>query len=98
MRRIKVILIALLCLPLIACFEDPVQEHLHVTIRADRTVVVTVVQEVASSNRGSDNPELADRLDEEGSAAGPVGGRAAADHEDAVVSGRPHSAPNLRRA
>jgi hypothetical protein len=64
MRRIKVILIALLCLPLIACFEDPVQEHLHVTIRADRTVVVTVVQEVASSNRGSDNPELADRLDE----------------------------------
>jgi hypothetical protein len=64
MRRIRVILIALLCLPLIACFEDPVQEHLHLTIRADHTLVVTVVQEVASSSRSSDNPELADRLDE----------------------------------
>ena len=64
MRRIRAILIAVICLPLTACFEDPVQEHLHLTIRADHTVVVTVVQEVASSSRGSDNPELADRLDE----------------------------------
>lgn len=64
MRIAKTALIALLCLPLTACFEEPVQEHVHLTIRADGTVVATVVQEVASSRRGSDNPELADRLDE----------------------------------
>ena len=64
MRFAKSAVIVLACLPLIACFEDPVSEHLHLTIRADGTVVVTVVQEVASSSRGNDNPELADRLDE----------------------------------
>ncbi len=64
MRYLKSALIALLCLPLIGCFEEPVQEHVHLTIRADGTVVATVVQEVASSKRGTDNPELSDRLEE----------------------------------
>ena len=64
MRQAKAILIAVLCVPLTACFEEPVQEHLHLTIRGDGSVVATVVQEVASSDRDRDNRELSDRLEE----------------------------------
>lgn len=64
MRQVKAILVAVLCLPLTACFEEPVQEHLHLTIRGDGSVVATVVQEVASSDRDSGNQELSDRLEE----------------------------------
>jgi hypothetical protein len=64
MRRIRVAVIALLCLPLTACFEEPVREHLHLTIRGDGSVVATVVQQVAPSDRAHDNPELSDRLEE----------------------------------
>jgi len=64
MHQVRVILIAVLCLPLTACFEEPILEHLHLTIRGDGSVVATVVQEVASSERAHDNQELADRLEE----------------------------------
>jgi hypothetical protein len=64
MRGFKIIVIALLCLPLTACFEEPVREHLHLTIRADGSVVATVVQQVAPSERAHDNQELSDRLEE----------------------------------
>ena len=64
MRQIRALVITLLCLPLLGCFEEPVQEHLHLTIRVDGSVVATVVQQVAPSDRGHDNPQLADRLEE----------------------------------
>jgi hypothetical protein len=64
MRGIRIIAIALLCLPLTACFEEPVREHLHLTLRADGSVVATVVQQIAPSDRAHDNQELADRLEE----------------------------------
>jgi hypothetical protein len=64
MRKARIILIALLCLPLTACFEEPILEHLHLTIRNDGSVVATVVQQVASSERSQDNRALADRLEE----------------------------------
>jgi hypothetical protein len=63
MHRIRALAIALLCLPLTACFEEPVQEHLHLRIRGDGSVIATVVQEVASSERAHNNPRLADRLE-----------------------------------
>ena len=47
MRHCRAALIALLCLPLTACFEEPVREHVHLTIRNDDPVIITVVQEVA---------------------------------------------------
>jgi len=47
-----------------ACFEEPVREHVHLTIRDDDPVIITVVQEVASSDVARGNPELAYRLDE----------------------------------
>ena len=64
MRPCRTALIALLCLPLTACFEEPVREHVHLTIRNDDPVIVTVVQEVASSDVARGNTELAYRLDE----------------------------------
>ena len=64
MHRTRIALLALLCLPLTACFEEPVREHLHLSLRGDGPVVVTVVQEVTPSNDIGDNPELTDRLEE----------------------------------
>ncbi len=64
MRHCRAALIALLCLPLTACFEEPVREHVHLTIRNDDPVIVTVVQEVASSDVARGNLKLAYRLDE----------------------------------
>jgi hypothetical protein len=64
MHRLRVVLIALLCLPLTACFEEPVREHLHLTIHSDGTVIATVVQEIAPSDRSPENRALADRLEE----------------------------------
>jgi hypothetical protein len=64
MRKIRILIVTLLCLPLTACFEEPVREHLHLTIRTDGSVVATVVQRVAPNDRGRNNPQLADRLEE----------------------------------
>jgi len=64
MYRTRIALLALLCLPLTACFEEPIREHLHLSLRGDGPVVVTVVQEVTPSNDIGDNPELTDRLEE----------------------------------
>jgi len=64
MRHFRTGLIVLCCLPLTACFEEPVREHVHLTIRDDDPVIVTVVQEVASSDVAQGNLKLAYRLDE----------------------------------
>jgi hypothetical protein len=64
MTRVRVAFIALLCLPLIACFEEPVREHLHLTLHGDGAVVATVVQEIAPSDLSPENRALADRLEE----------------------------------
>jgi len=65
MPRFRSLLILFLCLPLLACFEEPVREHLHLTLRDGGPVIVTVVQEVTSSDdRFGDNPALDDRLEE----------------------------------
>jgi hypothetical protein len=64
MRGIRIALIVVLCLPLTACFEEPVREHLHLTILTNGAVVATVVQQVAPSDRAQNNPQLADRLEE----------------------------------
>jgi hypothetical protein len=63
MRRARAVLVALLCLPLIACFEEPVRERLNLFFAADGEVVVTALQQVAEPERAQDNPELAERMD-----------------------------------
>lgn len=62
MRHLRAVLIVLLCLPLTACFEEPVREHLNLFFAADGEVVVTAVQQVAEPERAQDNPELAERM------------------------------------
>jgi len=62
MRHLRAVLIVLLCLPLTACFEEPVREHLNLFFAADGEVVVTAIQQVAEPERAQDNPELAERM------------------------------------
>lgn len=64
MRQAQIALITVLCLPLVACFEEPVTEHLHLTFHGDGTVIATVVQEIAPSDRSPENRALADRIEE----------------------------------
>lgn len=64
MRRVRITIIAFLCLPMTACFEEPVREHLHLTLFENGTVVATVVQEISPSDRSPENRALADRLEE----------------------------------
>jgi hypothetical protein len=64
MHKARIALVTLFCLPVIACFEEPVTEHLHLTLHGDGTVIATVVQEIAPSDRSPDNRALADRLEE----------------------------------
>ncbi len=56
--------LVVICLPLFACFEDPIQEHVHLSLRGTGPVIVTVVQTVAPSERAQSNDALADRLQE----------------------------------
>jgi hypothetical protein len=53
-----------LCLPFVACFEEPVSERVHLTIRNDGMVVMTIVHEVAPTGRWLTNVALIDRLAE----------------------------------
>jgi hypothetical protein len=64
MHRLRIALILMLCLPLFGCFEDPVREHVHLTLLGAGPVIVTVVQEVADPRLAESNEELADRMEE----------------------------------
>lgn len=64
MRRWTSIVAAALCLPLTGCFEEPVREHLHLTLRGAGPVIVTVVQEVSDPDLAQNNQALADRMEE----------------------------------
>ena len=63
MRRWTSIVAAALCLPLTGCFEEPVREHLHLTLRGAGPVIVTVVQEVSDPELAQNNQALADRME-----------------------------------
>jgi hypothetical protein len=47
-----------------ACFEDPIREHLHLTLLGGEVVVITATQDVAPPDVAGPNQPLADRLDE----------------------------------
>ena len=64
MRAIRAAVAAAACVAAVACFEEPVREHLHLTLIADQAFVVTTVQEVAPPEVAGSNPQLAARLDE----------------------------------
>ena len=64
MRHLRIVLVVGLCVPLFACFEEAVREHVHLTLRGDGPVIVTVVQDVADPRLAEDNEELANRMEE----------------------------------
>ncbi len=64
MHRLRIALILMLCLPLFGCFEDPIREHVHLSLRGSGATIVTVVQEVADPHMAQNNAELADRMEE----------------------------------
>lgn len=55
---------AVLCLPLVACYEEPVRDHLHIAFTTGPAIVVTAVREIASPSSAGDNQAVEDRLDE----------------------------------
>lgn len=64
MRATRIATAAAACLAAVACFEEPVREHLHLTVIADEAFVVTTVQEVAAPVVAERNPQLAGRLED----------------------------------
>ena len=64
MRAIRAVVVAAACTATGACFEEPVREHLHLTLFGEQAVVVTTVQNVAGPEVAEDNPQLAARLDD----------------------------------
>jgi hypothetical protein len=63
-RVIRVAIAAVTVLTALGCFEEPVREHVHLTLLGGEVVVVTTVQDVASPDVAGSNQRLADRLDE----------------------------------
>jgi hypothetical protein len=63
-RATRIAAIAAACIAALACWEEPVREHLHLTVFGDQGVVVTAVQDVAGPAVAESNPQLAARLDE----------------------------------
>jgi hypothetical protein len=63
MKRICLTVVAL-CLPLLACYEEPVRDHLHISFAPGPAIVVTAVRDIASPGSAGENPAVADRLDE----------------------------------
>jgi hypothetical protein len=58
------IVVAALCLPLLACYEEPVRDHLHIHFTTGPAIVVTAARDIAPQSSGSDNPAVEERVDE----------------------------------
>lgn len=58
------IAVAALCLPLLACYEEPVRDHLHIAFAPGPAIVVTAVREIASPGAKGDNPAVEERMEE----------------------------------
>jgi hypothetical protein len=57
-------LVLCLCLPMAACYEEPVRDHLHLRFAPGEITIVTAVREIGSPDRAGDNTAVADRMDE----------------------------------
>lgn len=52
------------CLPLLACYEEPVRDHLHIAFGPGPVVIVTAVRDIASPETAGDNRAVENRLDQ----------------------------------
>jgi len=57
-------LVVALCLPLLACYEEPVRDHLHIHFAPGPAIVVTAIRDIAPPSSASDNPAVEERTDE----------------------------------
>jgi len=53
-----------LCLPLLACYEEPVRDHLHIVFTPGPAIVVTAVRDIAPPAENGKNTAVAERTDE----------------------------------
>jgi len=53
-----------LCLPLIACYEEPVRDHLHLVFSPGPAIVITAVRDIASPAAAGENTAVEERTDE----------------------------------
>jgi hypothetical protein len=64
MKPVRTALALGLCLPLFACYEEPVRDHLHILFAPGEAIVVTAVRDIAPASSAGDNPAVEDRVDE----------------------------------
>ncbi len=64
MKPVRLAVVVGLCLPLLACYEEPVRDHLHIVFSPGPAIVVTAVREIASPAAAGDNPAVEERTDE----------------------------------
>ena len=57
-------LVVALCLPLLACYEEPVRDHLHIHFAPGQAIVVTAIRDIAPPSSAGDNPAVEERTDE----------------------------------
>lgn len=53
-----------LCLLVVACYEEPVRDHLHIAFGPGPIIVVTAVRDIASPDVAGDNRAVEERLEE----------------------------------
>jgi len=53
-----------LCLPVLACFEEPVRDHLHIHFMPGKAIVVTAVRDIVPPSSAGNNPAVESRADE----------------------------------
>ncbi len=64
MKSVRLAAVAGLCLPLLACYEEPVRDHLHIVFTPGPAIVVTAVRGIASPAATGDNPAVKERTDD----------------------------------
>ena len=62
--RLATVAVLACCLPLIGCYEEPVRDHLHITLLPGGAVIVTAVREIGPAGSAGDNPAVEARLDQ----------------------------------
>jgi hypothetical protein len=63
MKSIR-IAVVVFCLPILACFEEPVRDHLHIHFAPGQAIVVTAVRDIVPPSSAGNNPAVEDRADE----------------------------------
>lgn len=64
MKSVRAVFALGLCLPLFACYEEPVRDHLHIVFSPGPAIVITAVRDIASSEAAGENSAVEERTDE----------------------------------